>query len=81
MGPRSEVQAALVGQGVDATFFAPEFPESLIGAWNVGIAVHSDGRDIGYAVGRALRKIRASGEMEKIFKSYGVDLVPPPVRR
>ncbi|MEO1281465.1 MAG: transporter substrate-binding domain-containing protein [Pseudomonadota bacterium] len=81
MGPRSEIEAVLNGKGIDVKFITPEFPETLIGAWNVGIAVHTDGRDVGYAVGRALRKIRGSGEMEKIFNAYGVAYVPPPVRR
>lgn len=81
MGPRGDVEAALTGSGLDVEYITPEFPATLVSAWNVGTAVHTDARDVGYAVGRALKKLEASGEMAKIFKKHGVTRVAPPTRR
>lgn len=81
MGTRSDIEAALAGSGIETASMEPTFPDTLIGAWNVGTAVHTDGRDVGYAVGRILSQMRTSGEMARIFASHGVTHVPPPVRR
>lgn len=81
MGTRSDIEAALSGSGLEVAYIEPEFPETLVGAWNIGTAVHTDGRDVGYAVGRVLRKLATSGEMAEIFARYGVTHTPPPVRR
>lgn len=81
MGTRSDIEAGLAGSGVEVKYFEPEFPSTLIGSWNVGTAVHVDGRDIGYSIGRILKKLTDSGEMAKIFESYGVTYTPPPVLR
>lgn len=77
MGRRSLIEAAVNARGLKVDWIEPEFPSSLIRSWNLGTAVHSEGRDVGYAVGRALRKLRSSGALEAIFASYGVTYVPP----
>jgi ABC-type amino acid transport substrate-binding protein len=81
MGERSKIENALKDYDGEVTYFVPEIPANYISAWNYGTAVHTDGRDVGYTVGRILRKMRASGEMAKIFEAYGVSLRDPPVQR
>jgi len=76
-GPRSEVESALSDYDKPVEYITLEMPETLRSKWNVGTAVNHDSRDLGYAIGRALRKIRASGELQKIFESYGAKYVEP----
>jgi polar amino acid transport system substrate-binding protein len=77
MGRRAQIEAALNGSDLNIRFLEVEFPETLRSDWNVGTAVKEDSRDLGYAIGGALRKLRSSGELEKIFNSYGVSYVAP----
>ena len=79
-GPRSEVEAALNGYKGKVHYLVPKIPDTLRSSWTIGMAVNHDSRDLGYAIGRAMRKISASGELAEIFKKYGVGHVPPPVR-
>lgn len=77
MARRAQVEAALKGKGLSLKTLTPEFPETLRSNWNIGIAVKEDSRDLGYAVSGALRKLRANGELAKIFEQYGVSYVAP----
>lgn len=77
MGRRAQIEAALAGVDLQLEFSEPEFPKTLKDRWNVGMAVKEDSRDLGYAIGGALRELKASGELAKIFKKYGVSLVDP----
>jgi polar amino acid transport system substrate-binding protein len=77
MGRRAQIESALVGSDLKLHFQVPEFPVTLRSRWNVGMAVKEDSRDLGYAIGGALRKLRASGELAKIFEKYGVSHVDP----
>lgn len=77
MARRAQVEAAVHGKGLSLKTVVPEFPETLKSNWNIGIAVKEDSRDLGYAVGGALRKLRSSGELAKIFEKYGVSYVAP----
>jgi len=81
MGERSKLENALKDFEGQVEYFVPEIPSNYVSAWNYGTAVHTDGRDVAYAVGRILRKMRASGEMAEIFAKYGVTLRDPPVQR
>lgn len=77
MGRRAQIEAALRDKDLKLRVLEPEFPETLRSNWNVGTAVKEDSRDLGYAIGRALRELRATGELEKIFEKYGVSYVAP----
>lgn len=77
MGRRAQVESALQDSDLKLRIVVPEFPVTLRSRWNVGMAVKEDSRDLGYAIGSALRKLRASGELAKIFEKYGVSYVPP----
>ncbi len=79
LGPRSEVEAALKDEESEVQIIAPQYDTELRMAWTIGMAVREDSRDTGYAVGKALREIEASGELDAIFVKYGVTRVPPPV--
>lgn len=79
-GPRSEVEAALSGRGVKVEYIVPDIPDTLRSKWNVGTAVNHDSRDLGYAIGKALRALAEQGEIAKIFEKHGASYVPPPVQ-
>jgi len=77
MGRRAQIESALGGSDLKLRFLTPEFPETLRSRWNIGMAVKEDSRDLGYAIGGALRKLKASGELAEIFQKYGVSYVNP----
>jgi polar amino acid transport system substrate-binding protein len=77
MARRAQIEYALKDQDLNLHFKTPEFPGTLRSKWNVGTAVQTDSRDLGHAIGRALRKLRSNGELEKIFAAYGVSYQPP----
>lgn len=77
MARRAQVEAAVNGKDLELKYLKPEFPETLRSKWNIGIAVKEDSRDLGYAIGAALRKLRANGELAKIFNKYGVSYLAP----
>lgn len=81
MGTKSSIDSALKDTGIELKEFRPEFPPTLIRAWNIGTAVQTDSRDVGYAVGKILQKMRTDGTLERVFAAHGVTYVPPPVRR
>ena len=49
-------------------------------SWVVGMAVNDKSRDLGEALGKALEKLKSSGELAKIFATYGVTYVVPPAK-
>jgi ABC-type amino acid transport substrate-binding protein len=44
------------------------------------MAWKENSRDLGYAIGAALEKLKSSGELQQIFRQYGVTYVPPPLQ-
>lgn len=78
MGVRSKIEALLFNAGVKPTIVEPEARGIVRSNWLVGMAWKENSRDLGYAIESALDKIRASGELAKIFQSYGVSYTPPP---
>lgn len=48
-------------------------PSRLAPDWSIGLAVRDDSRDLGAAVDAAMTRLAASGEVARIFASYGVD--------
>lgn len=79
IGPRSEIEALLGDQRDAVRITEPKFDTDLRMAWTIGTAVKQDSRDTGYAVGKVLRELEASGELARIFAKCGVTRVPPPV--
>lgn len=79
IGPRSELEALLGDKRETVKILEPSFGTELRMAWTIGTAVKHDSRDTGYAIGKVLRELEASGELARIFASYGVTRVPPPV--
>lgn len=79
IGPRSEIEARLGDKRDKVVFVEPKFDTELRMAWTIGTAVKHDSRDTGYAIGKVLREMEASGELAAIFAKYGVTRVAPPV--
>jgi len=79
IGPRAEIESLLGDQRGKVKILEPKFDTELRMAWTIGTAVKQDSRDAGYAIGKALRELEASGELAAIFAKYGATRVPPPV--
>lgn len=78
MGVRSEIEGLLHEQGAKATFIAPPMPDIIRSQWLIGIGYHDNSRDLGDAVGQAVKKLQDNGKMKEIFAKYGVTHIPPP---
>lgn len=59
------------------TFGGEKFLEGQKLRWDIGIAVHSNYRFLGYTVRKVLNKWVNNGFMETLFARYGVVFVPP----
>ena len=74
MGPLTQLQAgADAGIGVHS----PPLPGFAAGAWTLGLAVHMQHRDLGYAVDDAVAAALADGRIAAIYALYGADFLPP----
>ncbi len=78
MGVRSELEGTFKDIGGAAEFIIPPMDGIVRKSWTIGAAVDQKSRDLGYALGAALTKLRTSGELAKIFGKYGVTYIPPP---
>lgn len=78
MGVRSAIEALLHDKGEKAVFVEPPMEGIYRSNWIVGMAWKDDSADLGSAIQTALDKIGKSGELERIFASYGVSFTPPP---
>ena len=78
MGVRSEIEGLFKEQNIVAEFITPEMPGIFRTSWVVGMAVDEKSRDLGYAIGDVLTKLRANGKLAKIFSDFGVTYIPPP---
>ena len=77
-----EASAAQSFARAGARPFAVVYPKTGLGGdWPIGVAVKSDSRDLGAEVGRALDELAASGRLEQIFATYGVDWRRPEAAR
>jgi polar amino acid transport system substrate-binding protein len=79
MGVRSKTEALLHVKGIKPTFVEPPMDGIVRENWVVGLAWADNSRDLGYALGAALEKLKASGELARIFESHGVTYVAPPL--
>jgi ABC-type amino acid transport substrate-binding protein len=80
MGVRSTIEALLNDKGVKPAIVRPDMDGIVRRDWIVGMAWKDNSRDLGYALAAALEKLKASGELEKIFASHGVSYIPPPLQ-
>lgn len=78
MGVRSEIEGLFHDAGASAQFITPPMDGIFRTQWTVGTAVNEKSRDLSYAIGAAIEKLKASGEMAKIFAKHGVTFLPPP---
>jgi ABC-type amino acid transport substrate-binding protein len=72
MAIKSQADWAAKVAGAPIEVVQPSMPGLMVRSWDIGAAVKHDSRDLGYAIGDELTKLRQSGEMEKIFAKYGV---------
>lgn len=79
MGVRSKIEGLLHDLAVKPVIVRPEMDGIVRRDWVVGMAWKEDSRDLGYAIGSALEKLKASGELKQIFAKYGVTYVEPPI--
>lgn len=77
LGVRSDLEGVLNHKGGKATFLDLPMPGLARKSWLIGTAVKDNSRDLGYAIGSALEKMRTSGELSQIFKTHGVTYVAP----
>lgn len=77
LGVRSDIEGMLHKQGGRATFVDVPMPGLVRKEWLIGTAVKENSRDLGYAIGKALQELAASGEMAAIFEAHGVSYTPP----
>jgi polar amino acid transport system substrate-binding protein len=78
MGVRTKIEALLHTLGVKPVMIEPDMTGIVRSNWLVGMAWKDNSRDLGYAIEAALEKIRATGELAKIFETYGVTYLAPP---
>ncbi len=78
LGVRSETEGVLHNLGGKADYITPDMDGIVRTQWVVGTAVNEKSRDLSYAVGAAIGKLRDSGALQKIFVKYGVTYMPPP---
>lgn len=74
---------------LEAALFAAKAPKDEIGikelrlggpvklSWEIGGAVKSDSRDLGYAIGDAMTAMAENGSLKSIFEKYGVEYAAP----
>jgi len=77
MGTRSLIEGQFHNMGLKVPFVTPDMTGIVRTKWVVAMAVHENSRDLGYAAGDAITKLKDSGEMAKIFSKYGITYVPP----
>lgn len=74
MGPLTQLQAgADAGIGVHT----PPMPGFAAGRWTLGLAVHTQHRDLGYAVDDAVAAALADGRIKALYDEYGASFLPP----
>lgn len=78
MGVRSEIEGTLHELGAKAEFIRPDMQGIFQDQWAVGVAVHQESTGLQDAVGKALKKLEASGKLKSIFARYGVTYIAPP---
>lgn len=80
MGSRAQAEwVAMKTPDLQSAIAQPPMPGIVRTGWPIGIAVKHDSRDLGYALGDVLSELIQSGEMQKIYKTYGVEWLAPEI--
>jgi ABC-type amino acid transport substrate-binding protein len=74
-GASAEIEAGARALKRPATVIYPKV--HLRSEWALGLAVRVNSRDLGYALADVIEQMKTSGEMGRIFASYGVTWRPP----
>lgn len=77
MGVRSSIESMLHERGASALWLDPPAPALVRKSWAVGTAVRENSRDLGYAIGAVLQRLRDTGELAAIFAKHGVTYIAP----
>ncbi len=80
MGVRSNIEGLLHTLGAKPVTVEPPMEGIVRNRWVVAMAWKENSRDLGYAIGAALDRIKSSGELKSIFGRYGVTYFPPPLQ-
>jgi polar amino acid transport system substrate-binding protein len=78
MGTRANIEGLLHALNGKARILEPSMPGIVRTRWVIAMAWKENSRDLGYALGQALEKLKLSGELRAIFARYKVTYVPPP---
>jgi polar amino acid transport system substrate-binding protein len=79
MAPRSELEAGLGARLGDFSVGPMQMTGMRESGWDVGAAVKAGYDDLGDAVDQAMQSLRKDGELQKIFKHYGLTYQLPSV--
>lgn len=72
LAPKAELEYAASVVGRPVKVVEPPMPGLTMSSWDVGMAVRTNARDLGYALGDTITKMRSSGEMKDLFAKYGL---------
>lgn len=75
-GEASAVETLIGGTNRPTAVLYPQ--QNLAKPWSFGIAVRISSKDLAPALEKSMESLKASGEMQKIFASYGVTWRNPP---
>lgn len=77
MGDRAMIESLLGKLGVKPVIVEPPMDGIVRTGWVAGIAWKADSDGLGEAVAKALDRLKTSGELKRIFESYGVSYQAP----
>ena len=73
VAPKSQINFALMDQREDYLLSNVIMPRSYQSSWQVGMAVKNGREELMALLVKALDEIKSSGELEEMFKKYGLD--------
>ena len=71
LGPRVQLESVGASHQGKPDVSQPPLPGLSKTEWDLGLAVKHDSRDLAYALGDVIAKLRKTGELAKIFQQYG----------
>lgn len=74
MGPLTQIQS---DADEKVGIHTPPMPGFAAGRWTLGLAVHMQHRDLGYAVDDAISAALADGRIKALYSDFGADFLPP----
>jgi ABC-type amino acid transport substrate-binding protein len=76
---RAQAEAAIHAGEIkgDWTLSTLPLPGVMPAGWPLGMAVKADNKELATALDEALASLRQSGELLKLFQSYGLTLAAP----